>query len=258
MKRPLPTCAIVIFIFTRFFISVSAQNCSPPFVFNTQVEVNAFAGGCTIITGGLTFASGDINDLSPLSGITTIQGNLTITDNDLLEDLDGLGSLITVTGNILINGNDGLKNIDALSGLATVNGALSVFGNSMLMDLEGLRNITSVNNNLTINNNDALTEINGLRNITQVGGDVLISENDNLSQCCAVFDLLLGQNVTGSITVQNNDEGCQSVEQIRLGGECTEPTNVPTMGQWALIWFGLIIMNLGIIGLFKFNVITRP
>jgi hypothetical protein len=79
-----------------------AQVCSPAdFFLVNQAAVNAFPQGCTEVSGNLVLAvSGqtptDITDLSPLSALTSVGGDLHIAFNPALTSLDGLSALISV------------------------------------------------------------------------------------------------------------------------------------------------------------------
>ena len=67
-----------------------------------------------------------LKNLSGLSTLTWVAGNLTIISNTSLSDLDGL-SMFTGAGNDLdIRGNDSLTNMNGLSALNSVGGSFYV------------------------------------------------------------------------------------------------------------------------------------
>ncbi len=119
-------------------------------VFSTQQQLINFLEGhptCTDIPSNVIIGGAgdtDITDLSPLSNIVSIGGNLSIFNNPLLENLGGLENLETIDGNLSIGeGNTLLSDITALSNLTSINGSLEVLENPALENLTGLHNIDS-------------------------------------------------------------------------------------------------------------------
>ena len=401
MKKPNTFYSFILFL---FFVPVFSfgQVCAGPITLSSQAEVDAF-GPCTSITGSLTISGADITDLSPLSGLTSVGGDLrvrnndaltnvdglsgitsigqdlevfnnaalsnvdglngitsvgawlTIQKNDMLTNVDGLNGITSIEGWLIVQNNGMLTNVDGLSGITSVGGGLGVYINAALSNVDGLSGITSVGGfleveenaltnvdglsgitsvgqDLRVRNNDALTNVDGLSGITSVGQDLEVVDNDVLNACCGLFPLLNaeqndGNTIGGSITIENNLNGCnsesditgeggsgpcdcrivsitplaQSTSSVRVnyigpnsgilnvngeivnvdmdfggsviveldnfpfGEEITAsfgddydcslsivlPVMVPTMSQWALILFGLIVLNLGLVFIHK-------
>ena len=130
----------------------------------TQAEVNEFAG--TSIKGDLTIEGSDISDLSPLSALTFVGGDLVIWHNSALTNLEGLRNITSVGGELWIEGNPSLTNLDGLSNLTSVGENLVIRHNPALVNLDGLSNITSVSGYLCIDRNPSPTNFNGLCKIT--------------------------------------------------------------------------------------------
>jgi len=82
---------------------------------STQAEVNEFAG--TEIKGDLTIQGSDIDDLSPLSTLTSVGGDLKILFNPSLTNFDGLNNLTSLGRDLVIKYNNSLTNLDCLSNL---------------------------------------------------------------------------------------------------------------------------------------------
>lgn len=91
-------------------------------MFTTQAQVDAWDACLTIIDGNMTITGGNINDLTPLSGITSITGNLTVYYNGALTNLSGLEYLNEVGGSLTIYYNFALSDCCAISGLLENNG----------------------------------------------------------------------------------------------------------------------------------------
>jgi len=200
----------------------------------------------TSVGGSLAiFGNPRLTNVSGLSSLTSVGGALGISDNPVLTNVDGWSSLTSVGGNVIVQRNpvlinvDGLSavtsvggdvnvaynpvlmNVDGLSGLTSVGGDLRFFENAGLTNLNGLASLTSVGRHLGIARNFALTNLDGLSGVTSVGGDMWIgSDNDALAECCGVYPLLSVNGVAGTITIENNTVGCNSVQDILDGGPC--------------------------------------
>lgn len=98
--------------------------------------------GVTAINGGVLIADdADIKDLSFLSSVERIEGDLAITRNAKLASLDGLQNLKHVGGHVLIHDNIKLVDLKGFRGLQKVVGKLSVTACNLVTSLEGLFNI---------------------------------------------------------------------------------------------------------------------
>lgn len=93
-----------------------------------QQAVNDFPRSVTSIKGSLNIggssANSDITNLSPLSNIKTIGGDLNITFNRQLTNLDGLGGIESVGGRIFITNNAQLSNCVAIFDLIRSGGII--------------------------------------------------------------------------------------------------------------------------------------
>ena len=153
-----------------------------------QAEVNTFVanyGNCTSLPGSLTIGddsepivSSDIFNISGLSSLTNVSGDLVISANPLLESLAGLDNLVSVNQSLKILDNDNLSVLGALNSVTSVGLFLDIIGNDALTILSGLNNI-DVGLSTSIINNDNLNSITGLNNLDN-GRALIIGENDNL------------------------------------------------------------------------------
>ncbi|MFD0977051.1 hypothetical protein [Salinimicrobium gaetbulicola] len=173
----------------------------------TQTEVEDFGEkGFTVITGnliiGVETSSDPITNLSSLSSLTSVRGDIVIIGTSL-EDLDGLEnidleddsylSLINNPHLMEIRGLRGitgqLKQLDIrlspkLESLAGLEGVTNVTYNLELRDLEKLNNLSALSNiqhpveYLTLNQT-GITSTTGLSNIPAVT-DLSLFHNDNL------------------------------------------------------------------------------
>jgi hypothetical protein len=152
--------------------------------FTDQTEMDKFGeSGYAIITGRLAIFGSDITDLTPLSCLKIIEGELSIDNAINLTNLEGLNRLQTVGGDVKISNNLALTDIDDLEKLSEVGGRLSIFDNLVLSSIQGLGNLELLGGDLTINENDALQSLIGLNRLNSVntinivGNDALFSLN---------------------------------------------------------------------------------
>lgn len=203
------------------------------------------------INGNLIIGSGLLDDLSgPFSGnpllaslvglsnINSIEGNILIYENDLLEDFNFLSN-ISSCDFLWIIGNNGLTDLSGLDNLTTVNGWLGISDNNLLTDIIALQSISSVGHNLTIGNNENLSSLDGLQGITSIGmhlaitdnpilEDITVLENINsesiaslsifgnplLSDCSieTVCNYINSENAV--VSIENNLTGCNTQQEV--------------------------------------------
>ncbi|MEO1259740.1 MAG: hypothetical protein AAFZ15_13190 [Bacteroidota bacterium] len=107
---------LLFFVYLFIHEAQIAGQCTGPIFLTTQAEVNAFSCVGTF-TGDLFVddaMSGSITDLSTLHTLTSIDGDLFVSDNSALINVDGLSGLTTVTGNLFILRNASLANVGGL------------------------------------------------------------------------------------------------------------------------------------------------
>ncbi len=189
---------------------VHAQVCTAAIVgVGSQSEVDNFA--CSEVTGLLFISdhgNGDITDLTGLSILTTVGGDLAIQDAAALVSLTGLENLTSVGGNVeigdrLFGGNPALVSLTGLEGLASIGGDLIVLDNAALVSLTGLENLTSVGGNVKIGDdpfaidpllsgggNPALVSLTGLSGLAVLDGSLTIKNNATLTSLAGLENLV--------------------------------------------------------------------
>jgi hypothetical protein len=209
-----------------------AQPCLPEGIsFYTQEEIDNFQSnypGCTEIEGdvwingynitnltGLSVLNaiyGDLNisgiqsltSLTGLNNLNSIGGNLFIGNNNALTSLTGLENLNTIEGNLHIDQNDALTCFTGLESLDSIGGYFIILdnNNNSLINLTGLDNLTSIGDYLYIALNDALINLTGLENLTYIGGWLEIGWNDALTSLAGLENL---NSVGGYLTIYFNE-----------------------------------------------------
>ena len=226
---------ILIFISYLFSVnSILSQQCLPDGItFTSQDMIDNFQQNypnCTQIEGNVVITDPDnlhITNLSGLSVIKSIDGDLIVKDNPWLsnflglENLNYLGgkleinnngilnnfsavyNLNSIGGSILIIDNGDLLNIDGLANITSVNGDLKIMGCHQLLNLGGLSNLDSINGNFNITGNDGLLDLIGLGNLVSINGDLLLSYNYYLQNINALSQLIT---INGNIDIISNWE----------------------------------------------------
>jgi len=197
----------------------------------TQAEVNQFPinyPGCSAIVGDLNIEGGvSIVDLSPLSQITSVGGDVKLFQNQFLSDLTGLDNLTTVGGLLRISENDALTDLSKFNNITsvhsiqinhnlvlerlgsfhnifTIEGDIDIFGNYEMVAADGLSALTMVEGEFDFSGNYNVTDISSFSNLTEVKGSFRIIEQreltsmegfDNL-QSVGSFSLNFANNMT--------------------------------------------------------------
>jgi len=133
----------------------------------------------------------------------------------LLTDLSALGGLSSIGGELIISDNYSLTSLVGLDEVSSVGGFLEISYNSTLTDLSSLENLTSINGYLEIRRNDSLTGLSGLENINSATIDsLLIRGNPSLMDCevKSICDFLsIPENIAN---IETNGPKCQTPSQV--------------------------------------------
>ncbi len=157
---------------------------------DTDAAVNP---GATEICNGIDDDCDGLVD-EGVSGGLTWTGNVTFTTQ---AEVDAwLACYSIIDGNLTIMGG-GITDLSNLIGLEEVTGLVFIYANGSLASLDGLDNLATVGNGLSIYYNFALAD------------------------CCAIYDLLNNNGVTGSIMIFFNASGCNS--QAEILSNCAPP-----------------------------------
>ena len=169
----------------------------------TQTAIDDFCPGWEEVACGtgavtdLAITGEQVNDLSPLTCITSIDGTLSITQTADLTSLTGLDGISSIGGNLELSLNTGLVSLQGLNHLTTVGGGVDIYLNSVLPNVDGLA-LTSVGQYLYITENPELTHLPGLSTLTAVGADLCVGYNAKLTN----LDGLESLTTVGSLLVQ--------------------------------------------------------
>ena len=181
-------------------------SCFSQITLNSQADVDAFDSSITTLSGDLTIqttsTTDPILDLSNLSNVTSIGGDLYIYENAVLTNIDGLSGVTHIGGDLAILGNAALTNIDGLANITPIGGAFVIFNNAALTNIDGLANLTSIGGEFVISYNAALTNIDGLANLTFIGGNLQIFNNAALTNIDGLANVTSNG---GYLVIHNND-----------------------------------------------------
>lgn len=228
------TQTIVAFSFTTMstvYVPIFNRSGYRTLLLETQEEVEEFgAVGYTRIAGNLAIGGNesDISDLSPLQGITLLDGSLIVeTGNSLLTSLNGLQNITMTTkgASLSISHNHGLKNLDELKNLvadSVVISSLKIGNNTSLTNIDGLQSITKLGYILMISGNPLLTNLDGLQNMTSDGDDLyslIISYNASLGNIDGLQNMTSDSDGLYSLMIESNNsltniDGLQNITKV--------------------------------------------
>ena len=166
------------------------------------------------------FSNMALTKLDGLEALKKVITNVTIRNNDALVNLNGLNALDTVGGTFLLRSNFELLQIEALSHLKFVGATLDIDNNDKLVNVNGLQNLKVVVNDLIIENNALLSNVDSLTNVDSIYSSLYITNNPQLSECCGLFFLVFVPKVGNTISIFNNNTGCNTVDEIIDGNDC--------------------------------------
>jgi surface protein len=150
----------------------------------------AVASACSLITGDLVISGTGYSSLSGLSGLTQVDGTLSIVGNLALTSLAGLGDLTQVVGPLLVVGN-ALTSFTGLGSLETV-GGLTIVGNDALANVNALgASLTQISGDLYVAHNSQLVPHNSL-----CGGVTVTVTGTSSVDVCAFVPMTNGEFVT--------------------------------------------------------------
>lgn len=155
----------------------------------TQDYVNSFGkANYTIIKGEVWVSSANITDLTPISHLRKVEGNLYISGTQL-KSLEGLKNLDTVTEDLNINYNHEIKNLNGLDNLIYIGNNLNVSNNHNLQNFEGLGEVEKLIT-FYIHENASLKSLLGMESIGKVTYYGSVYNNPDLSDLCALQNIL--------------------------------------------------------------------
>lgn len=244
-------------IFSLFNLLLHAQTYSGSLTLSSQAELDSF--NYTEVLGSLSIQGADINDLSNLNMLTSVNGDIVIQNNDLLINIDSFNNLVSLGGGVLVYDNpklssfagfnklketgdnidfwynDSLASITAFPALVTAGWSLEFGGNPMLEKLPDLPMLETISSSLFVMDNTGLKDISGLKSLKYVDWSFNVSGNTSLADLCGIYNLLnITQSYSGNGTfdVSNNDASLpvsSSVEDILAAGPCKSSISMATV-----------------------------
>jgi uncharacterized repeat protein (TIGR01451 family) len=205
----------------------NAANSGFPLVINYNddlTDISALSSVSGVVSTIEMLGNSNLISLSGLNNITGVNNSFILANQDALTNLDGLNNLVFV-GNLTINSNDNLISTSGLNSLTTIGNItnpssvnLEISSNSNLEIIEGLDNLTSVLGEFRIGGNDKLTSISETNNLISIGDELRITNNELLTYC-SISGFCNHIENGGATFILNNEEGCNSIEQIALNCE---------------------------------------
>jgi hypothetical protein len=126
-----------------------------------------------------------------------------------------------IPGEVLIRSHEefpsDIKNLQGLSRLKSIGGNLIIHANTGLESLEGLENLNTLGGDLQISYNLELTDISALGQLGSLPGELIIINNPMLSDCSLEIICAKVSNPDGMLTIEHNNEGCNSIPEIQAG-----------------------------------------
>ena len=135
---------------------------------------------CEQLDGSITIR-GDVSDLSSLSNIESVSGNVYISQNTGLTSLAGLGGLESIGGNLNIALCSNLESLNGLGGLETVGGIIYIQSCDKLASVDALNSVRTIGGDILVKTCHALTEIGSFNALTSLGGEIRITEDSMLT-----------------------------------------------------------------------------
>ncbi len=196
-----------------------AQGCLPEGItFTTQAQIDNFPvnyPGCNEIGGGVYILDAEINNLSGLSNITSIGGDLFYYCCHELQSFEGFNNLSFIGGEFFLDGNESLQNFSGLENLDSIGGRLYISFNESLVSLTGLDNLKRIGGEIYIQYNTNLSDIQGLSDLEQGSiSNLSISYNPALQNCQTVPLCEFLSNPTSSVNIYLNGDGCSNPSEI--------------------------------------------
>ena len=214
--------SLLLYLSIFFFGNLFGQNCLPDGInITNQTQIDSFSSdypNCTIIEGRLRIRivnNDSLVDLSGLSHITEVQGNLQIelSSSDIrITDLSDFSNLTTIGGSLDITRSGTLQSLDGLQNLTTIGDALRISLNDNLESLAGLENLNSVGGRLSINSNSLLKDLTGLGSLVNIGGFLSLDLTESLKGL-GTIDTIVGLYLEGTNTPSLM--GLESIEHIQ-------------------------------------------
>ncbi|QDG49520.1 hypothetical protein FIV42_01840 [Persicimonas caeni] len=184
------------------------------------------------VLGDVRVGGTDLEDLSGLSGLAEVNGDLVVEQNDRLRTDAGLDSVARIGGDYHVVGNASLVAVQGPANLSQVAGDIHIERNGALETIAGFDRLQlladyrgpsarpqasgiadeppesrggdgPIDPHLIVDDNASLEEIRGFRRLTDIDGDIRLTNNPKLSRV-AGFESL--EFMTGALEVRNSPQ----------------------------------------------------
>ena len=190
---------------------------------SSQEEVDEFVSNTTVIDGNLTIGYTDyhrdrgsprsnITDLTPLSNMTHIMGDLIIQQNEQLVNLTRLNNLQSIGGIFSVRYNDTLTTLGDFPILQTIGEFFLVNDNNRLTTLGDFPNLQTIGGNFEVGGrygNNKLTTLGDFPALQTIGGSFSVGDygvnNKGNDKLTTLGDFSNLQTIGGSFSVSDND-----------------------------------------------------
>ena len=157
-----------------------------------------------------------LTSLGDFPALTMIGNNFEVDNNDNLTSLGDFPALRTISNNFVVENNENLISLGDLSALAMIGNNFVVENNENLISLGNLNALASIGDRFRVSGNAVLTSLGGFPMLTSIGSDIQVTDNALLQGCCVLKPFRSGgaTAVSGSVTINNNAEGCRSTGEV--------------------------------------------
>ena len=154
----------------------------------TQTEVENFRSiltGVTTIEGNVTIGKSGIvanviNDISIFSSVDSISGNLGVIGTSL-SSLDDFNSLQYIGGEFSVNDNNILDSLGDFNALQNIGGNFALYGNSSMSSLGNFDALQSVGGSFILTYNDVLYSLANFNSLQIITEDFFVFGNPSLT-----------------------------------------------------------------------------
>ncbi len=189
-------------------LKINAQCPVDPYQITNQTQLNQFQTlypTCTELDGLIVFQS-SAYDLSPLSLIEKIKGDVRFDLSFNFLGLSGMSSLKEIDGSFIVDDMDSILDFAGQETLEKIGGDFIVIDNSRLLDFDGLFSLAEIGGKLEIVNNSELLTITNVTSLQYLGltsqSDLIIERNNNLIDLNGLQSI---EEIKGKLSVRYNN-----------------------------------------------------
>lgn len=203
---------IILSILATFKLFGQCPEFSNTITLTSQSQVDSFVAdypNCEELNNDLIIGhfgapiSTDINDLSGLSSLKRVNGELRVRNVDLLESFEGLHNIEYVGDDLVIGDNEALKNLSDFKHIDSLRGDFDIYNNPSLEMLFEEDSILYIGATLSITNNTKLIQISGFSELRSIDGSLEIAGNTELKTTVGFNNL---ESINGTLDIYNSPQ----------------------------------------------------